>query len=86
MISIRTETREEYIYIEVRDNGLGMDLSLYKEKLFTLYSRFHLHVEGKGMGLYLVKTQVAALKGKIEVDSQLNVGTTFRLWIRNQQV
>ncbi|WP_333820678.1 two-component regulator propeller domain-containing protein [Ohtaekwangia sp.] len=84
VIEIRSETVGEYIYMTVRDNGLGMDLSLYKDKLFTLYSRFHLHVEGKGMGLYLVRTQVNALGGKIEADSQLNEGTTFRLWIQNQ--
>jgi signal transduction histidine kinase len=72
------------VCLEVRDNGLGMDLSLYKEKIFTLYSRFHSHVEGKGMGLYLVKTQANSLGGKIEVESQTGIGTTFKVYIKNQ--
>jgi signal transduction histidine kinase len=42
-------------------------------------------VEGKGMGLYLVKTQVTALGGRIEVDSQVNEGTTFRVYFKKRQ-
>lgn len=84
VIRIRSLVEGDLICLEVRDNGLGMDLSLYKEKIFTLYSRFHSHVEGKGMGLYLVKTQANSLGGRIEVDSTTGIGTTFRVYIRNQ--
>lgn len=81
-IQIKSEIVENYICLTIRDNGLGINLSLYKEKLFTLYSRFHNHVEGKGMGLYLVKTQVVALGGKMEVESEINLGTTFRIFLK----
>lgn len=66
----------------VKDNGLGIDLSTMRNKLFTLYSRFHDHVDGKGIGLYMVKTQVEALGGKIEIESEVNVGTTFRVFLK----
>lgn len=82
VIQIKSEIIKNYICLTIRDNGLGINLSLYKEKLFTLYSRFHNHVEGKGMGLYLVKTQVVALGGKIEVESEIDKGTTFRIFFK----
>lgn len=84
VIRIRSVVEGDLVCLEVRDNGLGMDLSLYKDKIFTLYSRFHSHVEGKGMGLYLVKTQANSLGGRIEVDSATGIGTTFKVYIRNQ--
>jgi sensor histidine kinase regulating citrate/malate metabolism len=58
-----------------------MDLSnLDQYKIFGLYQRMHEHTEGKGMGLFLVKTQVESLGGKIEVESEVEVGTTFRVY------
>jgi signal transduction histidine kinase/Flp pilus assembly protein TadD len=81
-ITIQSKDLGELVCIRVSDNGLGIDLNLYREKLFTLYSRFHDHVEGKGFGLYLVKTQVAALGGTIEVESQPEQGTTFFVYLK----
>jgi signal transduction histidine kinase len=61
------------------DNGSGMDLNKVREDVFTLYKRFHRNIEGRGIGLFLVKTHVESLGGTIEIDSELNVGTTFTL-------
>ncbi|MCU0448316.1 MAG: PAS domain-containing protein [Bernardetiaceae bacterium] len=66
------------------DNGLGMDLAVQGDHLFKLYRRFHDHVDGKGMGLYLVKTQVEMLGGKIEVESQVNKGTQFHIYLKEK--
>jgi signal transduction histidine kinase len=66
----------------VKDNGLGIDLDAYGEKLFSLYSRFHTHIDGKGLGLFMVKTQSESLGGKVEVNSQVNNGTTFRVYFK----
>jgi signal transduction histidine kinase len=82
VIQIKSEVIENYICLTVHDNGMGLNLALYKEKLFTLYSRFHNHVEGKGMGLYLVKTQVASLGGRIEVESEIDHGMTFKIFFK----
>jgi ligand-binding sensor domain-containing protein/signal transduction histidine kinase len=82
VIQIKTESKESEVCLTVTDNGLGVDVSLYRDKLFTLYSRFHDHVEGKGMGLYLVKTQMEALGGRIEIESELNMGSVFRAYFK----
>jgi signal transduction histidine kinase len=84
-IRITTVNTEDYICFSVSDNGLGIELPKFKEKLFTLYGRFHLHVEGKGMGLYLAQTQILALGGNIEVKSEVNIGTTFEVFFKKIQ-
>ncbi len=74
-----TKEDEENICITISDNGLGFDLESQREKVFKLYKRFHTHVGGRGLGLYLVKTQTELLNGSVEVESHLNEGTFFRL-------
>lgn len=63
------------------DNGLGFDTELYKEKLFRLYTRFHSHVEGRGLGLYIVKSQLELVHGSITVESTPGEGATFKVLI-----
>ncbi|QNF31999.1 PAS domain S-box protein [Adhaeribacter swui] len=63
--------------IVVADNGSGLDLNKIGENIFKLYKRFHRNVEGRGMGLFLVKTHVEALGGHIGINSQVNEGTRF---------
>jgi len=86
VISIKTESKDEFVCMTVSDNGLGINLTLYRDKLFSLYSRFHDHVDGKGLGLYLVKTQVQALGGKIEVERNESSGLTFHIFFKSGNV
>jgi PAS domain S-box-containing protein len=79
LIVIRSERADNKLILTFKDNGLGMDLKNKGDELFGLYKRFHDHVEGKGMGLFMVKTQVETLGGKITVDSEVNKGTAFKL-------
>ncbi len=65
--------------LRFKDNGIGIDLKAHGDKLFGLYKRFHPHIDGKGMGLYLVKNQVELLGGRISVESVVNLGTTFTI-------
>jgi len=81
-IHIQSKKEENEVCIVISDNGLGMDLNLVQDKLFNLYSRFHTHVEGKGMGLYLVKTQLTAMGGRVEIDSEVDKGSTFKAYFR----
>lgn len=83
-ISSRINAQNEII-LEINDNGLGIDLTSQQQNVFKLYKRFHTHVAGKGIGLFLVKTQVEALNGNIEVESQLNVGSTFKISLPTPQ-
>jgi signal transduction histidine kinase len=83
VISIKATLDHEFVCLTISDNGLGINLERYGKNMFTLYRRFHTHMEGKGLGLYLVKTQITALGGRIEVESELNKGTTFRVFFKH---
>jgi signal transduction histidine kinase len=70
--------------ISFADNGLGIDMERDGGKLFNLYARFHFQVKGKGMGLFLVKTQLEAMGGRIEAESTLGKGTTFNIYFKGK--
>ncbi|WP_224994560.1 7TM diverse intracellular signaling domain-containing protein [Cesiribacter sp. SM1] len=84
-LSIRTWQEGDMCYISVADNGLGIDLEQYGKKLFSLYQRFHIHKEGKGLGLYMVKRQVESMGGSILVESQPGEGSTFTVCLPLQR-
>jgi signal transduction histidine kinase len=79
LIKIWTEQREASVIIYYQDNSLGIDLDKHREKVFRLYQRFHIDIEGKGLGLYMTKTQVEALGGTITVDSTPDKGCLFAI-------
>jgi signal transduction histidine kinase len=66
------------LVLTVQDNGLGLNGPQQKH-LFQLFQRLHTHVEGSGLGLYMVKKIVENAGGTIEVQSQVNEGTTFTI-------
>lgn len=76
-IKISSNIENGMLVLEFSDNGLGIDLGRYGGEIFGLYKRFHPGIEGKGMGLYMVKNQVGQLGGQISVSSQQGMGTTF---------
>lgn len=78
-IEITTKIEDDKKIINFTDNGVGIDLAKNREKIFGMYKRFHTHVEGKGLGLYLVKSQMDILGGEIKVESKLEEGTSFTL-------
>lgn len=82
-ISIKTYENEQFTVIEFKDNGIGIDLNRYGDRLFGLYQRFHSHVEGKGLGLYLVREQIRAHDGNLHVESEVGKGTTFFIYLKN---
>lgn len=82
-ISVESKRIDNYSVIEVADNGMGINLEYFKNDLFRMYKRFHMHTEGKGLGLYLIKVQAEAMGGFVEVDSVPNRGSLFRVWIKN---
>ena len=86
VIRVTSKHVDDYGLITFEDNGLGIDVEKYKDNLFNLYKRFHFHTEGKGMGLYLVKTQLMALGGKIEVDSKVDEGTRFSVFLKHNHL
>jgi signal transduction histidine kinase len=81
IVKVKTYQDDTFLYVEVEDNGIGIDLEKNKDKIFGFYKRFHANVdvEGKGIGLHIVKLQVEAMGGKIEVESELDKGTKFKM-------
>jgi PAS domain S-box-containing protein len=79
IIKIRSSQKKNKIELIFTDNGMGIDLQKRGDQVFGLYKRFHTNIEGKGMGLFMVKAQVEALGGKISIKSAENKGTEFKI-------
>jgi PAS domain S-box-containing protein len=82
-VSITSKVIEDNLILTFKDNGIGIDLQRNKDKIFGLYQRFHNHPDSKGLGLYLVKSQVEAMGGTITVESEIGKGTTFTIIFKN---
>ncbi len=75
-------SRDGGVKVTISDNGIGFDRKMAGEKVFMLYKKFHNSSEGRGTGLFLVKSYVEAMDGYIEVESRINGGTVFTLWLK----
>lgn len=84
-ITISSKEINNKIVLTFSDNGIGIDLKRNKDKVFGLYQRFHDYPDSKGLGLYLVKSQVESMGGKIEIESEVNIGTTFTLTFNKEE-
>lgn len=74
---------EQYYHVlQISDNGLGIDLALHGHKIFGMYKTFHNNQDARGIGLFITKNQVESLGGKIEVESEVNKGTMFKVYIK----
>jgi signal transduction histidine kinase len=79
-VRLNCQTQDGFWHLTVQDNGLGLDVR-QQTSLFALFRRFHNHVEGSGLGLYTVKKIVENLGGRVEVHSELGVGSTFAVYL-----
>lgn len=84
-IRLSTTQGRKYTILNIEDNGLGIDLKKYKSKLFGMYKTFHTHKDARGIGLFITKNQIEAIGGKIEVESEVNVGTTFKIYLKHEK-
>lgn len=82
-ITLSSKIVGDRVVLSFKDNGIGIDLARNKEKLFGLYQRFHNYPDSKGLGLYLVKSQVESMGGTISLDSKVDKGSTFTLTFPN---
>lgn len=84
IIKINSKIKNDSVIISISDNGLGLDLNKHSENLFKIRKVFHDHPAAKGFGLFITKSQVTALGGKIWVESEPDVGSTFHVELINQ--
>jgi PAS domain S-box-containing protein len=65
------------VVLEVTDNGLGLNLQKYGHHIFKLRKTFHRHPESRGIGLFMIKNQIEAMGGEINMESKESEGSTF---------
>ncbi|WP_158851248.1 sensor histidine kinase [Algibacter sp. L1A34] len=84
-LNINSEKNGRYTIISFTDNGIGINLNLHRKKLFGMYKTFHDNEDARGIGLFITKNQIETLGGKIEVTSELNKGTTFKVFFKHEK-
>jgi signal transduction histidine kinase/tetratricopeptide (TPR) repeat protein len=78
-INITSRRGSRMIQLSVADNGRGIDLSKFENKIFKMYQRFHTDIPGTGIGLFIVKSMVESMGGHIDVSSLPMDGTVFTI-------
>jgi PAS domain-containing protein len=82
IIQYSMDYNDDFKILSVKDNGIGINLEKYKEHIFGLYKTFHKNENSRGIGLYITKNQIESMGGKIEVESEVGKGTTFKIYFR----
>lgn len=85
MVIITSRFKDENIIFKFSDNGQGIDLNKYGDSIFELYKTFHHNEDAEGVGLYLIKNQIESFGGRINIESEVNVGTTFLITVPNNK-
>jgi signal transduction histidine kinase len=79
-VRLTCHTQDGHWCLTVQDNGIGLTAP-QQAALFALFRRFHTHVDGLGLGLYTVKKIAENMGGRVEVQSELGVGSTFQVYV-----
>lgn len=82
IIALNSYNENGKIVLEISDNGIGIDLKKYGDKLFGMYKTFHENPDSKGIGLFISKNQIDAMGGHVTVESEPNMGTTFKIYFK----
>ena len=78
-ITLEAKQNDDAIILSITDNGQGINLEKHGDRLFGMYNVFHKHKDSRGLGLFIVKNQIEAIGGKVEVDSTVGKGTNFKI-------
>lgn len=82
IISVRTSLDykdNDRVILEIIDNGSGIDMEKFGDKVFGMYKTFHYNKDAVGIGLFITKNQIESLNGEIKIDSTVNEGSTFTI-------
>lgn len=82
VVELNSYIENNYQVLKIKDNGIGIDLKKNGDKLFGMYKTFTNNVASRGIGLFISKNQIDTMNGKIEVESTLNEGTTFKIYFK----
>ncbi len=79
VIEIKTDIYDKKVVLAVKDNGRGIDMEKFGNKLFGMYNTFHYNSDAVGIGLFITKNQIESLNGEIFAESEVGKGTTFKI-------
>ncbi|MEO1487746.1 MAG: ATP-binding protein, partial [Bacteroidota bacterium] len=83
-IELKATMEKNHVVFSVTDNGLGIDMQRYGDKLFGMYKTFHNHKDARGLGLYIIKNQIEAMGGNIHAESTPGKGSTFKVYFNEE--
>lgn len=81
-----TTTSNGHIILTIKDNGIGIDMQKHGKDIFKYKKVFHKGYDSNGVGLFLTRSQIEANKGKIEVESEVDKGTLFRIYFEKHSI
>ena len=84
-LKLDSKVENGYVVLSIEDNGLGIDLNKHKAKIFGMYKTFHKNKDSRGIGLFITKNQIESLGGKIELESEVDKGTTFKIYFKYEE-
>lgn len=81
-IYITGELLQDMVVLSIKDNGSGIDLHKNGDQIFGMYKTFHANPDARGIGLFITKNQVEAMGGRITVESEPEVGSLFKVYLK----
>lgn len=84
IIKLKATIENELLVLSIEDNGLGIDLEKHSDKLFGMYKTFHQNEDARGIGLYISKNQIEAMNGRVVAESEVGIGTTFKIYFNGK--
>jgi len=82
--TLNAKKQDSHVMFSITDNGLGIDLNRYGDKIFGMYKTFHNNKDARGLGLYIIKNQIEAMDGSITVSSEVDKGSTFNVYFHEE--
>ncbi len=83
-INLSVTRENNFTVLSIKDNGLGIDLKHHRDKIFGMYKTFHGNEDARGIGLFLSKNQIEAMGGRVDVESEVNVGSIFKIYFHEK--
>ncbi|SHF76449.1 PAS domain S-box-containing protein [Salegentibacter echinorum] len=80
-IKLTAKREDAYTLLSFKDNGQGIDMRMHKDQLFKMYKTFHQHEDSRGIGLFITKNQIDTMNGFVKVESEVNNGTEFKVFL-----
>jgi PAS domain S-box-containing protein len=82
IIELKSLVEDDYVVFKIKDNGLGIDMDKFGDKLFQMYKTFHYNEDAIGIGLFITKNHIESLGGKVTVNSEVDAGTEFSIYFK----